>query len=205
MLSRYVSSPHPLFAIRVCDPFMQLTIKKAPSAQFILNGILKIIPYLGSREKAYISLAKGAKLIIDGDLTIGNGTQIFLGEGAELYIGGVRNETDSGITERSRIMVKRKILIGVDCIIAWGVYITDCDWHSIEGTMSHEDVHIGNHVWVAPNCAILKGSIIGNDCIIGAHSVITGQTIPAASLATGSPAHVVRQSVLWHRELPEQG
>lgn len=87
-----------------------------------------------------ISLGKNSSLIIDGDFTIGNGTRIFLDEGAFLYIGGNKYESASGITEKSRVMVRKSVHIGVDCIIAWNVFITDCDWHEIEGKSFQEDV-----------------------------------------------------------------
>ena len=140
-------------------------------------------------------------MIVDGDLIIGNGTQIMLDRGAFLYIGGKRNESAAGITERSRIMVRRKVHIGVDCIIAWGVYITDCDWHTIHGQDNQADVHIGAHVWISSNATILKGSVIGDNCIIAANALVTKKNIPDASLVGGIPARVLRRDVSWQRDL----
>lgn len=52
-------------------------------------------------------------------------------------------------------------------------------------------VAIGNDCWVGGNVVILPGVVIGNGCTIGAGSVVT-KSIPAFSVAIGSPAKVVK-------------
>jgi acetyltransferase-like isoleucine patch superfamily enzyme len=100
-------------------------------------------------------------------------------------------------------MVKNKIRIGYDCIIAWNVFITDCDWHSIEKKSFQKDVFIGDHVWIAANSSILKGSVIGEGSIIAAHSVVRGEDIPERSVAGGNPIRVIETDVLWHRDIED--
>jgi acetyltransferase-like isoleucine patch superfamily enzyme len=51
-------------------------------------------------------------------------------------------------------------------------------------------VRIGRGTWLAERVAVLRGSDIGECCIIGANSVVRG-TIPPYSVAVGSPARVV--------------
>ncbi len=51
-------------------------------------------------------------------------------------------------------------------------------------------VVIGNNIYFGVNCTVLKGATIGDNCVIGAHSLVTG-TIPPNSVATGVPARVV--------------
>ena len=55
-----------------------------------------------------------------------------------------------------------------------------------------QPVTIGNNVWVGGNATILPGVTIGDNCVIGAGSVVT-KDIPANSLAVGNPARVIRQ------------
>ncbi len=52
-------------------------------------------------------------------------------------------------------------------------------------------VHIGNNVWIGGNSVICPGVTIGDNCVIGAGSVVT-KDIPAWSLAAGNPARVIR-------------
>jgi acetyltransferase-like isoleucine patch superfamily enzyme len=200
-LSRKVTSTRTLLPIRVSDFFHRVHISVAPSAKFVCNGILRIERWQSGNEPVSIILGENSKLIIDGDFIIGNGTRIFVDKGASLYIGGRRSESASGITERSLIMVRKKVSIGVDCIIAWNVFITDCDWHTIHGKSIQADVEIGDHVWIACNTSILKGSKIGNDCIIGAYSLIQREIIPNNCLAVGNPARIVARDVQWSRDI----
>lgn len=51
-------------------------------------------------------------------------------------------------------------------------------------------VWIGDNVWFGENVTVLKGSTIGNDCIIGINSVVMGE-IPEGSVAAGCPARVI--------------
>jgi acetyltransferase-like isoleucine patch superfamily enzyme len=51
-------------------------------------------------------------------------------------------------------------------------------------------VRIGRGTWIADRVAVLRGSDIGECCIIGANSVVRG-TIPPYSIAAGAPARVV--------------
>jgi maltose O-acetyltransferase len=54
-----------------------------------------------------------------------------------------------------------------------------------------DDIHIGNHVWLAANVCVLGGVTIGDGAVIGAGSVVT-HDIPAGYLAYGNPCHAVR-------------
>ena len=52
-------------------------------------------------------------------------------------------------------------------------------------------VVIGNGCWICANVTILPGVTIGDNCVIGAGSVVT-RSIPANSLAVGNPCRVIR-------------
>ncbi len=199
--SRKITEGKSRVAIRIGNPTLKINISVAPTARFVCNGILKIEAWQGGDEPVLINLLEGSELIIDGDFTIGNGTRIIVDKGASLYIGGKRHESASGITEKSLIMVRKKVHIGADCIIAWNVFITDCDWHPIYGRNMQDDVIIGDHVWIACNVSILKGSKIGNNCIVGAHSVISKESIPDGTLVAGNPIKILANNVRWNRDM----
>ena len=55
---------------------------------------------------------------------------------------------------------------------------------------------IGRNVWLGDGVAVLAGASIGDGCVIGANSVVTG-TIPPHTIAVGAPARPVRQ---WNVE-----
>lgn len=53
-------------------------------------------------------------------------------------------------------------------------------------------VSIGRNVWIGDGVAVLAGATIGDGAIIGANSVVTG-TVPAGTVAVGTPARPVRR------------
>lgn len=55
---------------------------------------------------------------------------------------------------------------------------------------SHKRTKIGNNIWFGEGAKVLSGVEIGDNCIIGAYSVVT-RSIPANSVAVGSPCKVV--------------
>ena len=52
-------------------------------------------------------------------------------------------------------------------------------------------VRIGKNCWICANTTILPGVTVGDNCVIGAGSVVT-RDIPANSFAAGNPARVIR-------------
>lgn len=189
--------------ITLSDPWLRVRIQKIKGALLIINGNFRITPHLGGTTPVRILLDRNSKLQIDGDFVIGQGVRISLKEGAELYFGGKREESDSGITSDTLIMVYNKIRIGFDFICAWNVFISDSDWHQIKGQKINSDIEIENHVWIANSCSVLKGSIIGEGSIVASHSKLINKEYPARSIIAGIPASVVKRDINWHRDLNE--
>ena len=199
-LTRKVTERGPHGRVIVDDPFIPVTLKVDEGAKFVLRGRLRVYSYLGSRESVFIHLKRGSSLVVDGDFELGGGCKIVLEPDAELYIGGRRREEVSGMTERSRILVRRRIHIGADFMCSWGVYVTDSDWHDVVGRQNTEDTVIGDHVWVAPNCSLLKGTRIGGESIVATGAVTHRTSFPAGSLIGGLPARVLASNRSWNRE-----
>ncbi len=52
-------------------------------------------------------------------------------------------------------------------------------------------VRIGPDTWVATKVTVLRNTIVGRGCVLGAHAVVRG-VIPDYAIAVGSPAKVVK-------------
>ena len=64
-------------------------------------------------------------------------------------------------------------------------------------------VVIGKNCFVGCNALILKGTRLGDGCIVGAGAVVSGE-FPAGSVIAGNPARVIR-TVLPQGETAEEG
>lgn len=89
------------------------------------------------------------------------------------------------------------VTIGDNCFIGPNVSIyTAC--HPLEaeernkGVEWAEPVTIGDNVWLGGNVTILPGVTIGDNCVIGAGSVVT-KDIPDGCVAAGNPACVKKK------------
>ncbi|WP_160674354.1 acyltransferase [Clostridium sp. C8-1-8] len=138
------------------------------------------------------------KVIFNGKCTLGHGSKIFvLGE---LTIGKNFN-----INAETSIICAKKITIGDDCLFSWDNLIMDTDFHYIkqleDNIIVNEDkeIYIGNKVWIGCRCTILKGTVIGDGCIISANSVTRGKYVATNSILSGSPCKVVKSDVYWTR------
>lgn len=53
-------------------------------------------------------------------------------------------------------------------------------------------IEVGNNVWIGGNVVVLPGVKIGDNCVIGAGSVVV-KDIPENSIAVGNPCKVIRK------------
>lgn len=53
-------------------------------------------------------------------------------------------------------------------------------------------ITIGNNVWIGAQVCVLPGVTVGDNCVIGAGSVVT-KDIPSNVLAVGNPCRVIRK------------
>ena len=82
------------------------------------------------------------------------------------------------------------VSIGAGCRFGPNVKVFDNDhkFSARDGvSQEHETtpITIGNHCWLGANVIILRGSKIGDNCVIGTGCVVKG-TIPTGSLVTQS-------------------
>lgn len=97
-----------------------------------------------------------------------------------------------------------KVTIGDNCQFAPNVsiYTAGHPLHpEIRNTLYEYGIHvtIGNNVWIGGNSVVLPGVNIGDNCVIGAGSVVT-KDIPPWSLAAGNPCRVIRKITEADRE-----
>lgn len=102
-----------------------------------------------------------------------------------------------GIRPWCTISAAAGVVLEDDVILSAYSTVIDSDHTFREGrpnvmhnSLDVDPIRIGRGTWIAERVAVLKGSNIGECCIIGANSVVKGE-IPPYSIAAGAPARVV--------------
>ena len=140
-----------------------------------LQTFLAKKPTLG--EGVYV--ASGA--IVIGDVTLGDYSSVWpnavlRGDINRIVIGHHTNIQDTAVLH---LADEEACVVGDYTTVGHGAVVHACK--------------VGNEVLVGMRATILDGAEIGDQCIIGAASLVTQQTrIPPGSLVWGVPARVVR-------------
>lgn len=127
--------------------------------------------------------------VIIGDVTIGRDScvlyySVLRGDEAPIVIGEETNIQENCTVHVSRNMPVR---IGNNVTVGHNAVIHSCT--------------IGDRTLIGMGAVILDRAQIGNDCIIGAGSLVTKNTIiPDGSLVMGSPAKIKR-NLTWEEKL----
>lgn len=128
----------------------------------------------------------GKHIVTDGHSTL------VVSNGGELTIGN-----SVYLNEGCMISCKSKIEVGDNCKLGPGVMIFDNN-HKYDANIGVSDAHtnspiiIGKNCWIAANAIILKGTIIEDNCVIGAGSIVSGH-VQKGSIVTNSREMIIKK------------
>lgn len=99
-----------------------------------------------------------------------------------------------------------RMTIGADCMLAYDIDIRTGDSHSIISQITNKrinyagNVTIGNHVWIAAHCILLKGCVIPSNSVVATASVVTGKYTKEGIIIGGNPATILERDITWSRK-----
>lgn len=169
---------------------------------YYIQRILRLIRLI------VIKLRMGRKLYLASDLckyNISFDTNIRITSNGKMYLDSFNTEKNVYLTarggtlrvgnncsfNRNNIIIAHKLIkIGRNTVFGPNICIYDHDHvfnenGKIPNKYNCSSVIIGNNVWVGAGVIILRGTQIGDNCIIGAGCVISG-FIPSNSVVTSS-------------------
>lgn len=178
---------------------------KATKVEYGKNLLLKGVPVIFNKS--------GARLVIGDNVTVKSSFLSNLvglysrtiivtrAPGAEIIIGN--NVGISGAT----VYARKKIEIGENTCIGGNAKILDNDFHPIDvearnrllndvkggdsDLVPSKPIKIGKNCFIGCNSIILKGTILGNGCVVGAGAVVCGKFEDNCVIA-GNPAKVIK-------------
>lgn len=122
-------------------------------------------------------------------------TPCYFSQGFRLFRAGSLNiGPRASFGENCGLYIHADVSIGSDFIAAPGLTINNGIHDLATLQPSAVPITIGDRVWCGVNVTLVAGAQIGDDCVIGANSLVMSP-IPARSLAVGSPARVIRRDI----------
>jgi acetyltransferase-like isoleucine patch superfamily enzyme len=163
---------------------------------------------------AWLKLRWRGRLETDGLCFVGPGVTLEIGRDAVLRLGrwswighGSKIRVHEGecsigaktvLGQECTISAFQHVSIGRECIVADRAMLIDFDHGvvEVERPIRHQgiykrDVRVGSNCWIGYGACILRGASVGDNAIVGANTVVTGD-LPANAVAAGAPARVIR-------------
>lgn len=115
--------------------------------------------------------------------------------GAKIMIGDGSGLSGVVICAASSVVIGARVLVGANCTIV------DTDFHPLSPEARREHatrgavsrpIRIGDDVFVGMHALILKGTELGDGCVVGAGAVVAG-CFPPRTIVAGNPARVVKE------------
>lgn len=156
---------------------------------------------VGVLKALVLKLERGKKFRLSFPAIVSAGTEISVDKGGELYLGrrfSMRKGSRITVRQGGRLTIGGNFYMNTGCLISthenitigdnveFGpgvlVYDQDHDFRAEGGLAAKKfktaPVTIGNNVWIGANTVILRGTSIGDNCVVGAGSVIKGTFSP---------------------------
>lgn len=136
----------------------------------------------------------GENCRLSGELIVkGTGQTVSVGEGTTFESVYVLSQERSDIT------------IGRWCMFSRGIEIRSSDAHSMirksDGRRLNraKAIVVGDHVWVGVGSILNKGTVLPDDCVVGAKSFVNKAFQESGVVVAGTPAVVVKRGITWNR------
>ena len=117
-------------------------------------------------------------------LNLEYGRNVTVGKGVFINFGAT-------ILAQAPVTLGDRVMMGPNCsLITVGHPVNDHEMRA-EGWEIAKPISVGRNTWFGANVTVLPGVNIGEDCVVGANTLVTTD-IPDRSLVLGQPGRVVR-------------
>ncbi len=188
---------------------------------YVLNLFLRHNNLLVALLKSWLT---GNKLVLGKNVVLrycrfnihGSGNVVNIGNdcklsGVSVYMNSGKNKLIIGqntivnASKRQRTLFNpcngAEIIIGERCLFSNNIEVHTTDYHKIVSAGQRvnlpNNVKIGNHCWVGLQCLILKGTILADDVVVGAKSLINKKIEESNVIIAGNPVRIVKKDISW--------
>jgi acetyltransferase-like isoleucine patch superfamily enzyme len=138
------------------------------------------------------SLSGCGRLVIADGVRFGERCSIQVEDSATVFLG------PGCYLNGTRIIAADDVVIGARCILGPCTLMTS-DWHGVSlprngagSNVQHGPIRLGDDVWLAEACAVLRGVTIGDRSVVGYGSVVT-RDVASEALVVSQQLRTVRR------------
>lgn len=162
--------------------------------QIKLNKRIATNSFVVIQKNVILIVEEGGEIVFGKNVIIKEKSVIYAKQNAKIILG---DNTSTG--HHTEISANNYIEIGDDVIMGAYTYITDSnhgykdkDLPIRKQDMEIGSVEIGNNVWLGRGVMILKDSVIGDNSVVAAGSIVTKKFVENKILG-GIPAKVIKR------------
>ena len=136
----------------------------------------------------------------DAGFSLSHNSHIFIDSNSRLNRPNLRLIVNNNKKEESN-----NLYIGKNAQISIDVLMRTSDGHSLFNIGEElpynkpRDIIIGDNVWLGSRVVLLKGTVLPNNSIVGACSVVNSRFDEENVIIAGHPARIVKRNVKWER------
>ena len=145
-------------------------------------------------ERTILQIA--GTIIVGNRVTLGPGSRLcVLKEGTLYFSGRFHNSA------RLSVVCGNRIYLGDYVIASWDVLLIDDDFHSYIDTNTGKKnlitgkITIGNNVWLCARSVILKNSVIPNDSIVSAGTIVNSRFEQNGIIISSPKSAIIKSDV----------
>ena len=179
-------SPRPGHELRPAGRAPVIEVLRALVSPRLLGSLANLFAwYLHDHVAQTVKMNTGVRVRIHPTASFLTGERIQIGDDSQ-----VNRFCCLWASEKSRIVLGRKVMMGPGVKIFSSNHGTDAGIAMVEQRLVEKDVIIGDDVWLGAGAIVLAGSHIRDGAIIAAGSVVTGP-VAAGAVVGGVPAAVI--------------
>lgn len=150
-----------------------------------------------SRKETFFEIARGGNVYLGDGVNITRGATIFCGKSGKLEVGN-----NFFCNSNFLCIVSSMISFGSDCILGWNCKAIDGDGHRVVDLKTKKEsvnrpIRVGNHVWLAAEVSLLKGSEVLDNSVVGYGSILSGKYDGSGVVVGNERAKVLKEGIDW--------
>ena len=168
------------------------------------NNIVKRNLYSLFYDTKIRIIGNNNKIIFGENCRISSLRILVLGNNNLIKIGN--NVVVNASTDQPTIINSKEnsIIIEDGCLLSNNIEIHNTDYHYIFDDNNNilnpeKSIIIHKNVWIGLRTVILKGTEVGENCVIGACSLLSGKYMNYNSIIAGNPAKIIKNDIYWKK------